>query len=83
MDYIVLYRESNKFNDVLTDTVLKKGIRMKMSLKHYLILTLANDKDAAYLMLRYGDDVISMSHVSPDRTPIPGKDYVPERKNKS
>ncbi len=83
MSYIVLHRESNKFTDVLTDPVIKKSIRMKMSFRDYLILELANDKDTAYFMIKYGDDVIQMSHIIPDRTPIPNRDYVPERKTNS
>ena len=80
MSYVVLHRESNKFNDVLNDSVIKKSIRMKMKFKNHLILELDDDKNTSYLMLKYGDDVISMSHIIPDRTPIPNRDYVPERK---
>lgn len=80
MNYIVLYRESNKFKDVLSDSVIKKAIRLKMSFNKYLILGLADDKDTSYLILKYGDDVTSMSNIIPDRTPKPNIDYVPKRK---
>jgi hypothetical protein len=80
MNYVVLYRESNKFKDVLSDSVIKKAIRLKMSFNKYLILGLADDKDTSYLILKYGDDVTSMSNIIPDRTPKPNIDYVPKRK---
>lgn len=80
MSYTVFHRESNNFKDILSDTVIKKSIRMKMSFANHLIIQLADDKDTAYLMIKYGDDVIQMSHIIPDRTPIPNRDYIPKRK---
>lgn len=82
MSYTVFKRESNNFTDILTDPVIKKSIRMKMKFTGYLILELADDKSVSYMMLKYGDDAISMSHIIPDRTPIPNKDYVPIRKDR-
>ena len=64
MSYIVLQRESNKFTDVLTDPIIKRSIRLKMSFNNHFII----------------DDVISMSHIVPDRSPVPNRDYVPERR---
>ena len=32
--------------------------------------------------LRYGSDIIEFSHIVPDLTPIPGRDYEPEQKPK-
>ena len=83
MNYVVFNRESNNFSDILSDKVVKKSIRMKMSFRNHLIIQLADDKDTAYLMIKYGDDVIQMSHIIPDRTPIPNRDYVPERKKRN
>lgn len=80
MNYIVLYRASNKFKDILSDPVIKKAIRLKMSFNKYLILSLADDKDTSYLILKYGDDVTSMANIIPDRSPKPNIDYVPKRK---
>lgn len=83
MSYIIFHRESNNFSDILSDKAIKNSIRLKMSFRKHLIVELADDKHTAYLMIKYGDDVVEMSHIIPDRTPIPNKDYVPERKNKS
>jgi hypothetical protein len=83
MSYIILQRESNNFKDVLSDPVIKRGIRLKMSFKNHLILDFSDDQTTSYFMLKYGDDVISMSHIVPDRTPIPNRDYVPERKKRT
>ena len=78
-DYAVFHRESNNFSDILTDPVIKKSIRMQMSFKDHLILTLKDDKDFSYLILKFGDDITNMSSIIPDRSPIAGKDYTPKR----
>jgi len=83
MSYIVLQRESNNFKDILNDSVIKRNIRLKMSFTNHLILDFADEQTASYFMLKYGDDVVSMSHIVPNRTPIPNKDYVPERKKRT
>ena len=83
MSYIVLHRESNNFKDILNDPVVKKNIRMKLSFRQHLILDLVDDKTASYFMIKYGDDVINMSHIIPDRSPVPNRDYIPERKKRS
>lgn len=82
MNYIILHRESNDFSDILSDKVIKKSLRAKIKFVKYLILELADDKDISYLMLKYGDDAINMSHIVPDRSPIPYKDYIPKRNKK-
>ncbi len=83
MSYTIFHREDNNFIDILSDPVVKKSIRLKMSFDQYLILELSNDKDTSYLMIKYGDDVVNMSHIIPDRSPVPNRDYIPERKSKS
>ena len=83
MSYTVFYRENNNFKDMLADPVIKKAIRMKLRFYQYLILELDDDKNTAYMMIKYGDDATSMSHIAPDRSPIPYKDYVPERKKRN
>lgn len=82
MSYTVFYRENNNFKDMLSDPVIKKAIRLKMSFYQYLILELVDDKSAAYMMIKYGDDATSMSHIVSDRSPIPNKDYVPKRRER-
>ena len=82
MSYTVFYRESNNFKDILTDPVIKKAVRTRMSFRNHLILELVDDKSTSYLILKYGDDVKSLSNIIPDRTPIPNKDYIPERKER-
>lgn len=82
MSYTIFHRENNNFNDILSDPVIKKAIRLKIKLYQYLILDLADDKNKSYMMIKYGDDVTTMAHIIPDRTPIPNKDYVPKRKSK-
>lgn len=80
MKYTVLHRENNNFKDILSDPVIKKAIRTKLSFDKFLILELDDEQNVSYLIIKYGDDVVSLSHIIPDRTPIPNKDYVPEGK---
>ena len=81
MEHIIFHRESNKFDDILSDPIIKKNIRTKISCHQYLILNLNNDtKIMSYAILKYGEDVVNFNSIVPDRTPIPNKDYVPKRK---
>ena len=80
MKYTLFFKEDNDFLDILTDPVIKKKIRMKISFAKHLILGLEDEKSVSYMILKYGDDVVSMSDVVPDRTPKPNIDYVPKKK---
>lgn len=80
MNYTAFHRESNNFNDILSDPIIKKALRMRITCTNFLIVELDNDKNLAYMMLKYGDDVVDLAHFIPDRSPIPDKDYTPKRK---
>lgn len=83
MKYLMFKRESNDFADILSDKVIKKDIRTKIKFVNHLIISLTTDSKAnAYAILKYGDDMINMTDICPDRSPIPGKDYQPERKKR-
>ena len=81
MSLLIFHRESNNFKDILEDKVIKKSIRTKVKFSEYLILELNDDKDTAYAMLKYGDDVIDVTHVFPDFSPVMDRDYSPDRNN--
>lgn len=80
MSYILFHRVSDNFNDILSDKVIKKKIRLKMSFKNYLILGLEDETSVSYMILKYGDDIVNMSDVLPDRSPKPNIDYTPKKK---
>ena len=82
MSYIVLQRESNNFKDILSDAVLKKSIRTKLMLSNHLILEFDTEKDTAYAILKYGDDIVPVSSIIPDRTPVMNVDYFPKKNDK-
>lgn len=83
MDHLIFYRESNKFDDILADPTIKKCAKTKISCYQHLILGLNDDKKImSYAILKYGEDIISFDRIAPDRSPVPGKDYEPKRKNK-
>ena len=88
MKNFLFKRESNDFTDILSDKNIKKQIKCEMTFSNHLILGFNNydkevNKITSYIMLKYGEDIVDFTHVIPDRTPVPHKDYVPERKNKT
>lgn len=81
MEHLIFHRESNNFDDILSDPTIKKNIRTKISFHQHLILNLNDDKKIMlYAMLKYGEDVVSFNSIVPDRTPVAGKDYQPKKK---
>lgn len=88
MKYLVFKRESNKFDDILKDSNIKKVCKTQLRFTNHLILGVEGEsKDAekmtSYIVLKYGDDIVSMDMLVKDRTPIPHKDYTPIRKNRN
>jgi hypothetical protein len=73
------HREDDKFDDILTDPVIKKHISMKIRWKQYLRIALKqeDDKLSSYIVLKYGDELKNNCLVT-DRTPVPFKDYQPK-----
>jgi len=81
MKYYLFNRESNDFSDILKDKSIKSAIRHQFKFRHHLMLGLEDDdKIGSYLTIKYGEDIIPFNNISPDRSPIMGKDYVPKRK---
>ena len=79
MKYIIFTRESNDFQDILTDPNLKKHIMVKMTWKNHLKMgiPIAEEKLVSYIELKYGDDIIN--RVCRDFSPVPGVDYSPQQ----
>lgn len=79
MKYYKFYRESNKFDDILKDNVIKKLIYTKIRWRGHLLLGLTDpdDKIASYITLKYGDEM--KNHLVTDRTPVPFVDYQPKQ----
>lgn len=84
MKYYTFKRESNKFDDILTDPSLKKLIYTKITWSQHLLIGLDEfstkefDKLASYIVLKYGDDICTQ--ITKDYAPIPNVDYIPIRK---
>lgn len=79
MKHYTFFREDNKFNDILTDVILKKHIVEKIKWFQHLMVGI-QDKDEgtlSYLTLKYGDDIITDFYK--DFSPVPGVDYKPEK----
>ena len=79
MKYYTFYRENNNFDDILTDTIIKKIIDERFRWYQYLIIGM-NDKHEqsfSYITLKYGDEM--KQELVRDFSPVPGVDYVPKR----
>ena len=82
MKEFLIVRSSNNFDDILKDPNLKKKFSAIMQYNNALLIQL-NDEDSvvSYMLLKYGDDIVDLNGVIPDRTPVPGKDYTVQRKD--
>lgn len=79
MKYYTFYRENNNFDDILTDTIVKKIIDERLRWYQYLIIGM-NDKHEqtfSYITLKYGDEM--KQELVRDFSPVPGVDYIPKR----
>ena len=84
MKHFTFYDESNDFKELLKDPSIKKHISTKLSWGEHLLLGFYSDTDDSvfgYLILKYGEKIKKLTDF--DYTPIPGKDYVPQRKSNS
>lgn len=80
MKYINFFRDSNKFDDILVDPAIKNLVHIKSRWYGHLMIGVGEEHDQAisYIMLKYGDEMKG-DYLVPDRTPIPGVDYIPKR----
>ena len=83
MKYYTFYRESNNFDDILGDAIIKKFADTKLRWHKYLMVGISEsikDSDQYYslLTLKYGEDMVSS--VCKDFTPVAGVDYIPKKR---
>ena len=79
MKYYTFKRESNNFDDILSDTGIKQSISTKIAwLEHLLIGMKLDTPDSVlgYLVLKYGDEMVHLA--AQDFTPKPDIDYTPK-----
>lgn len=80
MKYYNFYRESNNFDDILNDIVIKKYIETTITWKNYLRIGIMfghEDDVSLHIPLKYGDEL--RNNLSKDFTPIPNVDYTPTK----
>jgi len=79
MKYYTFYRENNNFDDILSDTNIKKIMSTKLSWYQYLMIGIddGNERSLSYITLKYGDDMKPPD--IRDFTPVPGIDYIPKK----
>ena len=79
----VFKRESNNFDDILKDKNIKKYIVEQYQFVEHLILRVQDTPEVlAYLLLMFGEEIVRMKDVVPDRTPIMNVDYIPKSKKR-
>lgn len=80
MKYYTFYRESNNFDDILKDPIIKQIIDVKIKWFQYLMIGIAlskNEQNFSLITLKYGDDMVNP--VVKDYTPVAGVDYIPKK----
>ena len=80
MKYYTFYRESNNFDDIISDNIVKKFAETQIKwYQHYMIGMKkdGNDQNFSMLTLKYGEDMVN--NLTKDFSPIPGVDYVPKK----
>lgn len=86
MKYLTFHREDNKFTDILEDKAVRKSAKTKLQFANHLIIGLEENSDdgktLSYIMLKYGDNIIDLGSIIPDRSPVMDKDYFPSRRPK-
>ena len=86
MNYYVFKKDDDNFEDFLNDKNLKPLLKFKIQFKNHLILAtydVLNEKLQSYVTLKYGDYMVNKKEVFGDYTPVPFKDYIPDRKRPS
>ncbi len=78
MKTFVFNRESNNFDDILKDKVIKPAIKEKYKFSKHLIIRVEDKPEVlAYLTLMFSEELLTMKDLVPDRTPVMDVDYVP------
>lgn len=81
MKYYTFFRESNKFDDILKDPIIKKYADEIVQWYQHLTIGCHEDKNtgqnSSYITLKYGDEM--KTDVIKDFSPVPGVDYIPKK----
>ena len=80
MKYYTFYRESNNFDDIESDNIVKKFAETKIKWYQHFMIGMkkdGNDQNFSMLTLKYGEDMVN--NLTKDFTPIAGVDYTPKR----
>jgi len=78
MKYYTFYRESNNFDDIIKDKVIKKYINATVFWKNYCQVGIDEfnaTKVNIHITLKYGDEL--RNNLTPDFSPKPNIEYVP------
>jgi hypothetical protein len=81
MKYYTFYRESNNFDDILSDKPVKKIIATKIKWHQHLMIGIhkeGNEQNFSLITLKYGEDMVN--NLTKDFTPIAGVDYMPKKR---
>ena len=80
MKTYIFKRESNDFDDILADPAIKPKFKLVLSWENYLMIGtemyVEADEIDSYIMLKYGDEIVT--DLIKDFSPIPYVDYQPD-----
>jgi len=80
MKYYTFFRENNNFDDIESDSIIKKFARTKIRWYQHFMIGMQkgnNDKNFSMLTLKYSEDMVN--NLIKDFTPVIGVDYVPKK----
>jgi hypothetical protein len=83
MKYYTFYRENNNFDDIESDTIVKKFAATKIRWYQYFMIGInkdGNDQNFSMLTLKYSEDMVN--NLTKDFTPVAGVDYTPNKPKK-
>ena len=79
MKTYIFKRESNNFDDIVTDPVIKSKFKTFITWTDHLMIgiELSDDKTDSYILLKFGEELVT-SGLFKDFTPVPYVDYMPD-----
>jgi membrane-bound acyltransferase YfiQ involved in biofilm formation len=80
MKYYTFFRENNNFDDIESDSIIKKFASTKLRWYQHFMIGMQkgnNDKNFSMLTLKYSEDMVN--NLIKDFTPVIGVDYVPKK----
>lgn len=74
MKYYTFFRENNNFDDIQSDSIIKKHVNFEIQWHQYYMIGIDDDsKYISILSLKYSEDMVNS--LTKDYSPVAGVDY--------